>query len=85
MLKYTTILKNNRYICAKLLRLVVITSLINCALGFGVPTYFQLVLGGLTMFNFLIKEEKSMSMTIMKAVGAGAVGPSKSSQLRWLV
>lgn len=85
MFKYTTILKNNRYICAKLLRLVVITSLINCALGFGVPTYFQLVLGGLTMFNFLRKEEKSMSMTITKAVGAGAVGPSESSQLRRLV
>lgn len=72
----------NRYICAKLLRLVVITSIINCALGFGVPTYFQLVLGGLTMFNFLRKDKISMSTTIMKAVGAGAVGPSESSQLR---
>ena len=70
---------------AKLLRLVVITSLINCVLGFEVPTFFQLVLGGLTMFNFLRKEKISMSKTITKAVGAGAVGPSESSQLRWLV
>ena len=74
-----------RYICAMLLRLVVIISLIICALGCVVPTYFQLVLGGLTMFNFIRKEKTAMSTTIMKAVGAGAVGPSKSSQLRWLV
>ena len=57
----------------------------DCVLGFAVPTFFQLVLGGLTMFNFLRKEKISMSKTITKAVGAGAVGPSESSQLRWLV
>ena len=48
-----------RYICAMLLRLVVIISLINCALGCVVPTYFQLVVGGLTMFNFFKKGENS--------------------------
>ena len=68
-----------------LLRLVVITSLINCELGFMQPTYFQLVLGGLTLFNFLSREDISMSKTITKAVGAGAVGPSESSQLLALV
>lgn len=75
----------NCYICQKLLRLVVITSLINCELGFVLPTYFQLVLGGLTIFNFLSKEDISMSKTITKAVGAVAVGPSESSQLLTLV
>jgi len=75
----------NCYICHKLLRLVVITSLINCELGFVLPTYFQLVLGGLTIFNFLSKEDISMSKTITKAVGAVAVGPSESSQLLTLV
>ena len=75
----------NCYVCQKLLRLVVITSLINCELGFVLPTYFQLVLGGLTIFNFLSKEDISMSKTITKAVGAVAVGPSESSQLLTLV
>lgn len=75
----------NCYICQKLLRLVVITSLINCELGFVLPTYFQLVLGGLTIFNFLSKEDISMSKTITKAVGAVAVGPSESSQFLTLV
>lgn len=75
----------NCYICQRLLRLVVITSLINCELGFVLPTYFQLVLGGLTIFNFLSKEDISMSKTITKAVGAVAVGPSESSQLLTLV
>ena len=75
----------NCYICQKLIRLVVITSLINCELGFVLPTYFQLVLGGLTIFNFLNKEDISMSKTITKAVGAVAVGPSESSQLLTLV
>lgn len=75
----------NCYVCPKLLRLVVITSLINCELGFVLPTYFQLVLGGLTIFNFLSKEDISMSKTITKAVGAVAVGPSESSQLLTLV
>lgn len=75
----------NYYVCQKLLRLVVITSLINCELGFVLPTYFQLVLGGLTIFNFLSKEDISMSKTITKAVGAVAVGPSESSQLLTLV
>lgn len=75
----------NCYICQKLLRLVVITSIINCELGFVLPTYFQLVLGGLTIFNFLSKEDISMSKTITKAVGAVAVGPSESSQLLTLV
>lgn len=75
----------NCYVCQKLLRLVVITILINCELGFVLPTYFQLVLGGLTIFNFLSKEDISMSKTITKAVGAVAVGPSESSQLLTLV
>ena len=75
----------NCYICQKLIRLVVITSLINCELGFVLPTYFQLVLGGLTIFNFFNKEDISMSKTITKAVGAVAVGPSESSQLLTLV
>lgn len=75
----------NCYVCQKLLRLVVITSLINCELGFVLPTYFQLVLGGLTIFNFLSKEDISMSKTITKAVGAVTVGPSESSQLLTLV
>ena len=66
-----------RYICAMLLRLVVIISLINCALGCVVPTYFQLVVGGLTMFNFLRKEKTAMSTTIMKAVGGRCGGSIK--------
>ena len=37
------------------------------------------------MFNYINKEELSMSKTITKAVGAGAVGPSESSKLRELV
>lgn len=78
-------LSKNLYICNIQIRLIVITSLINCALGFVAPTYFQLVLGASTMFNYINKEELSMSKTITKAVGAGAVGPSESSQLRELV
>lgn len=73
------------YICNTWLRLVVITSLINCALGFVAPTYFQLVLGAISLFNYLNKEELSMSKTITKAVGAVAVGPSESSRLIELV
>jgi hypothetical protein len=41
------------------------------------PTYFQLVLGGVSLFNMLGKEVSSMKKTIMKAVGAVAAGRNR--------
>ena len=63
-----------------ILRLVVITCLISCALGFPMPSYFQLVLGAVSFFNFnttMDKETISMKKTLMKAVGAGAAGRNR--------
>ena len=67
------------------LRLVVITSLISCALGFTLPTYFQLVLGAVSYFNTLGKEETMMKKTLIKAVGAVAAGPEVESLWERLV
>jgi len=65
----------------KNISLVVITSLISYAIGYPLPSYFQLVLGGISFYNF---KEKGLSMekTIMKAVGAVAAGQAESSYER---
>ncbi len=62
----------------KNISLVVITSLISYAIGYPFPSYFQLVLGGVSFYNF---KEKGLSMekAIMKAVGAVAAVRSESS------
>lgn len=67
------------------LRLVVITSLISGALGFPLPTYFQLMLGAVSYFNLLGKEEIKMEKTLIKAVGAVAAGPEVKSLGKRLV
>ena len=44
------------------------------------PSYFQLVLGAVSFFNFnntMDKETISMKKTLMKAVGAGAAGRNR--------
>lgn len=56
------------------LRLVVITSLTSYVLGYPMPTYFQLVLGGVSFFNTLGKEAGDMKNEMLKAVGAVAAG-----------
>ena len=58
-----------------------IPQLISYAIGYPLPSYFQLVLGGISFYNF---KEKGLSMekTIMKAVGAVAAVQSESSYER---
>ena len=43
------------------------------------PSYFQLVLGAVSFFNFntMDKETINMKKTLMKAVGAGAAGRNR--------
>ena len=44
------------------------------------PSYFQLVLGAVSFFNFNTTMDKgtiSMKKTLMKAVGAGAAGRNR--------
>ena len=46
------------------------------------PSYFQLVLGAVSIFNTLGKETLSMTRTIMKAVGAVAAGRNRKVHMR---
>ena len=46
------------------------------------PSYFQLVLGGISFFNTLGKEALSMKKTIMEAVGAVAAGRNRKVHMR---
>ena len=49
------VVRNKKITFAICLRLVVITCSISCALGFPMPSYFQLVLGAVSFFNTLGK------------------------------
>jgi hypothetical protein len=46
------------------------------------PSYFQLVLGAVSIFNTLGKEASSMVRTIMKAVGAVAAGRNRKVHMK---
>lgn len=56
--------------------------LISYALGFPMPSYFQLVLGAVSIFNTFGKETLSMTRTIMKAVGAVAAGRNRKVHMK---
>lgn len=62
--------------------LVVFISIISCVLGAPMPTYFQLVMSSVSLFNFLKakKEETSMKKITMTAVGLVRQSGSKSLQ-----
>ncbi len=61
--------------------LVVFIGIISCVLGAPMPTYFHLVMGSVSLFNFLKekKEETSMKKITMTAVGASAAVRIKKS------
>lgn len=61
--------------------LVVFISIISYVLGAPMPTYFQLVMSSVSLFNFLKakKEETSMKKITMTAVGASAAVRIKKS------
>lgn len=46
------------------------------------PSYFQLVLGAVSIINTLGKETSSMTRTIMKAVGAVAAGRNRKVHMK---
>ena len=46
--------------------------LISCLLGSPLPSFFQFVMGMISIFNFLGKEETSMTTVISRATGAVA-------------
>lgn len=61
--------------------LVVFISIISCVLGAPMPTYFQLIVSSVSLFNFLKakKVETSMKKITMTAVGASAAVRIKKS------
>lgn len=46
------------------------------------PSYFQLILGAVSIFNTFGKETLSMTRTIMKAVGAVAAGRNRKVHMK---
>lgn len=56
--------------------------MVSCALGFPAPTFFEQFTVGI---SFLMEKGETSMKTVMKAVGAVAVGRSESShELCWL-
>lgn len=49
------------------------------------PDYFNLFIGGATLFSTFGKEDSSMKTTIMKAVGAVAAVRNRKLAGEWLV
>lgn len=54
---------------------VLILCLMSHMLGFPMPTFFQFVMGVITIINFLGKEITNMKIEMVRLVGANAAGP----------